>query len=154
MSKVNYDIDFDSLSPEEFSYFLDCVDEAAVEDGCTKEEILNNQDILLDRYKDEACEKYHFGNQKLGKTLRCLQNIDVYEVTESGAINFFNKYTSRFHMSMDLKKIYKLDSAFAFCPDKALGYVIHGNVSKAKEYLDTLIFLYKEREQNLEEVVR
>lgn len=153
MSKVNYDLDIDEMSPEEFSFFMDCVDEAAVEDGRTREEILNNQDSHMEWYWDEACRLYHFRNQKLGKTLSGLQNVDVYEVTESGAINFFATYDSRLHMSMNLDKIYRLDSAFAFCPDKALGYVIHGDVSKAKEHLDVLIFLYQERESNPEEVV-
>jgi hypothetical protein len=152
MNKVNYDLDIDSMNAEEFSYFMNCVDEAAAEAGHTKHEILHNQDIFMEQYNDEACEKYHFGSQKIGKTLRGLQNIDVYEVTDSGAVNYFNTYSSRFHISMNLKKIYKLYSAFAFCPEKGLGYVIHGDVCKAKESLDILTFLYKERER--QEVIK
>jgi len=148
MNRVNYDLDIDSMSLEDFSYFMDCVNEVAVEDGRTKDEICNNQDLHIEWYWDKACERYHFGNQKLGKTLRGLRFLDVYEVDENGQVKFFDTYDSRLHMSMNLDKIYKLHSAFAFCPEKGLGYVIHGDVSKAKEHLDALCFLYKESELN------
>lgn len=143
MSKVNYDLDIDMMSLEDFSYFMDCVDEVAIEDGRTKDELCNNQDLHIEWYWDKSCERYHFGNQKLGKTLRGLQNIDVYEVSDSGQVNYFATYESRLHMSMNLDKIYKLHSAFAFCPEKGLGYVIHGNVQECKDHIKTLEFLYQ-----------
>jgi hypothetical protein len=146
MYKVDYDLDIDTLSPEDFDYFCTCVEEAAYEDGCTKAEVLNNMDTHISWYFDKACEKFHFHNRKLGKVLRSLQNIDVYEVTKEGQCNYYKTYDSRFHMSMEINKIYNLQSAFAFCPEKGIGYVIHGNISECKDYLSTMIFLYKERE--------
>ncbi len=142
MTKVDYDIDLDILNLEDYSFFMDCVDEAAYEDGRSKEEIIDNQDLHSERYYDKACEKYHFHNQKIGKTLRALQDLDVYEVTEDGQVNFHRSFRSRQHLGMFLDGIYKLHSAFAFCPKKALGYVIHGNVQKCKEHVNTLRFLY------------
>lgn len=152
--QVDYDIDFFSLSDDDFTSWLDCVKEVVSEnDLVPSREIEEDIGRYSELYYDQICERFHFHTQRLGKTLRKLRNIDVYEVSDSGAVNFFKNYDSRFAMQMDLKAIYKLDSAFAFCPDKGLGYTIHGNVSKCKENVDILTFLYKESEANPEEIV-
>lgn len=150
MNKINYNIDLDSLTLEEFSEFMEYIDELAYEDGQTKEEIIDNQDLNSERYYIKACERYHYHNLKIGRTLRSVTDLDLYEVTDEGQVNFIKHYKDRNYLTRDLNFVYNLDSAFVFSPSKSLGYVIHGDVSKCTDYLTTLIFLYKEKALSVE----
>jgi len=146
MSKVDYNIDIDVLTPEEFECFMELVDEIAYEDGRSKEEIISQPDYHIEYYWEQACERYHFHTQRIERSLRKLQNLDVYEVNEQKQVKYFGTFETRFHLSLHLDKIYNLYSAIAFSPESCIGYMIHGTIDDCRTAINDLKLLHQKIE--------
>lgn len=152
MTKVNYDIDYTELDDEDFDLWMNCCSEVAGEnDLITHQEFESYWDTLSETYHDQICERFHYEKLK-GKRTVGIGEVDVYEITDEGALNFFKRYENRNHLRMFIKEVFKLDNAFAVSPDNGIGYVIHGDVQKCKDYLTDLskiILSAKECEDDL-----
>ncbi len=136
MNKVDcFDLDYD-----DFDIWSHCLKEIVTEKDDIPEIVIEGKiDVYSELYHDEILNLYNYEKIPCKKVVG-IGKVDVYEVTEEGALKFFKQYENRNHLRVQgIKEIYKLSSAFAISPDIGMGYVIHGDISKCKDYMSDMI---------------